>query len=119
MWKRRFNSGKDCYHVILNSPSSLPLFKDVKFKIYNIIILAIDFYECETRSLTLREKHRSRVFENGVLRTTLGPKRVEVAGGLRKLHNEELHNLYCSPDIFWMFKPRNEIRRAYSNCRKG
>jgi hypothetical protein len=50
-------------------------------------------YECETWSVTLREEHRLRVFENRVLRT-FGPNRVEVTGGWRKLHNEEHHNLW-------------------------
>jgi hypothetical protein len=49
--------------------------------------------------MTLREEHRLRVFENKVLRRIFGPKRVEVTGEWRKLHNEELHNLYSSPDI--------------------
>jgi hypothetical protein len=50
-------------------------------------------------SLTLREEHRLRVFENGVLRRIFGPKRDEVTGEWRKLHNEELHNLYSYPNI--------------------
>jgi hypothetical protein len=50
-------------------------------------------------SLTLREEHRLRVFENRVLRRIFGPKRDEVTGGWRKLHNEEPHNLYSSPSI--------------------
>jgi hypothetical protein len=53
-------------------------------------------YGYETWSLTLREEDRLRVFENRVLRT-FGPKRDEVTGAWRKLHNEELHNLYFSP----------------------
>jgi hypothetical protein len=56
-------------------------------------------YGCETWSLTLREQHRLRVFENRVLRRIFGPKRGEVTGGWRKLHNEELHGLYSSPSI--------------------
>jgi hypothetical protein len=60
----------------------------------------------ETLSLTLREEHRLRVFENRVLRRIFGPKRDEVTGGWRKLHNEELHNLYSSPSITRMFKSR-------------
>jgi hypothetical protein len=51
-------------------------------------------YGCETLSLTLREEHRLRVFENRVLRRIFGPKRDEVTRDWRKLHNEELHNLY-------------------------
>jgi hypothetical protein len=56
-------------------------------------------YGCETLSLTLREEHRLRVFENRVLKRIFGPKRDEVTGGWRKLHNEELHGLYSSPSI--------------------
>jgi hypothetical protein len=58
---------------------------------------------CETWSLTLREEHRLRVFENRVLRI-FGPKGNEVIGGWRELHNEELHNLYSSPGIIRMIK---------------
>jgi hypothetical protein len=54
-------------------------------------------YGCETWSLTLREEHRLRVFENGVLRGIFGLKGDEVIGDSRKLHNEELHNLFSSP----------------------
>jgi hypothetical protein len=56
--------------------------------------------------LTLREEHRLRVFENKVLRRIFGPKRDEVTGGWRKLHNEELHNVYSSPSIIRMIKSR-------------
>jgi hypothetical protein len=59
-----------------------------------------------TWSLTLREEHRLRVFENRVLRRTFGSKRDEVTGGWRKLHNEELHNLYSSPSIIRIIKSR-------------
>jgi hypothetical protein len=59
-------------------------------------------YGCETWSLILREEHRLRVFENRVLRRIFGPKRDEV----RKLHNEELHKLYSSPNIVRMSKGR-------------
>jgi hypothetical protein len=61
---------------------------------------------CETWSLTLREEHRLRVFENRVLRKIFGPKRDEVIGGWRKLYNDELHNLYCSPSIIRIIKSR-------------
>jgi hypothetical protein len=63
-------------------------------------------YGCETWSLTLREEHRLRAFENRVLRRIFGPKRDEVTGGWRKLHNEELHNLYSCPSIIRMIKSR-------------
>jgi hypothetical protein len=56
------------------------------------------------RSLTLREEHRLRVFGNRALRRIFGPKGDEEIGDWRKLHNEELHNLYCSPSIIRMIK---------------
>jgi hypothetical protein len=63
-------------------------------------------YGCETWSLTLREEHRLRLFENRVLRRIFGPKRNEVAGEWRKLHSEELHILYSSPNIIRQIKSR-------------
>ena len=71
------------------------------YKLINInrtIILPVVLYGCETLSLTLREERRLRVFENRVLRRVFGPKRDEVTGKWRKLHNEELNDLYCSPN---------------------
>jgi hypothetical protein len=62
---------------------------------------------CKTWSLTLREEHRLRVFENKVLRI-FGPKRDEVTGGWRKLHNEELRDLYSSPSIIRIIKSRRK-----------
>jgi hypothetical protein len=61
-------------------------------------------YGYETSSLALREGHRLRVFENRVLRRTFGPEREEVAGGLRRPHNEELHNFYDSSNIIRVIK---------------
>jgi hypothetical protein len=78
----------------------------MKVKIYKTIILPVVLYGCETWSLTLREEHRLRVFENRVLRRIFGPKRDAVMGEWRKLHNEELHNLYSSPDIIMQIKSR-------------
>jgi hypothetical protein len=69
-------------------------------------ILPVVLYGCETWSLTLREEHRLRVFENWVRRRIFGPKRDEVTGGWRKLHNKELHGLYSSPSIFRVIKAR-------------
>ena len=63
-------------------------------------------YGCETWSLTLREEHRLRVFENMVLKRIFGPKRDEVTGEWRKLHNQEPKGLYCSPNIVRMIKLR-------------
>jgi hypothetical protein len=65
-------------------------------RIYKTIILPVVLYGCETWSLTLREEPRLRVFENRVLRGIFGPKRDEVTGDWRKLHNEEFHNFYSS-----------------------
>jgi hypothetical protein len=71
-------------------------------RIYKTIIL----YGCETWSLTLREEHKLRVFENKVLRRIFGPKNYEVTAGWRKLHNEELRDLYSSPSIIRIIKSR-------------
>jgi hypothetical protein len=75
-------------------------------RICKTIILPVILYGCETWSLTPREEHRLRVFENKVLRKIFGPKRDEVTGGLRKLHNEELRDLYSSPSIVTIIKSR-------------
>jgi hypothetical protein len=79
--------------------SSCLLSRVIEVKIYKTIILPVVSYGCETWSLTLREGHRLRMFENRVLRRIFGPKRDEVTKEWRKLHNVELHNLYSSPDI--------------------
>jgi hypothetical protein len=63
-------------------------------------------YGCETWSLTLREERRLRVFENWVLRRVFGPKRDEVTREWRKLHNEELNDLYSLPNIVRVVKSR-------------
>ena len=70
------------------------LSKNLKIKIYRTIILSVVLYGCKTWSLTLREERRLRVFENRVLRRVFGPKRDKVTGEWRKLHNEELSDLY-------------------------
>jgi hypothetical protein len=64
------------------------------------------FYGCETWSLTLREESRLRVFEKRMLRRIFGPKRDDVTGEWRKLHNEELNNLYSSPNNVRVIKSR-------------
>ena len=80
------------------------LSKKLKIKIYRAIILPVVLYGCETWLLTLREERRLRVFENRVLRRVFGPKRDEVTGELRKLHNEELSDLYSLPNIVRVVK---------------
>jgi hypothetical protein len=72
----------------------------------NVHIKSVVLYGCETWSLTLREGHGLRVFENRVLRRILGPRRDDVTRDWRELHNEELHNLYSSPNIIRMIKSR-------------
>jgi hypothetical protein len=63
-------------------------------------------YGHESWSVTLRDEHRLRVFENRVLKRIFGPKKHEVTGEWRKLHSGELHNLYLSPDIIRQIKSR-------------
>jgi hypothetical protein len=103
---RRLNSGNACYHLVQSFLSSCLLSVNVKVKIYKTIILPFVLYGCETWYITLRKEHRLRVFENRVLRRIFGPKRDEVRGQWRKLHNGELHNLYSSPDIIRQIKAR-------------
>jgi len=97
--KSRLRSGNACYHSVQNLLSSRLLSRTLKIKIYRAIILPVVLYGCEALSLTLREERRLRVFENMVLRRIFGPRRVEVTGGWRRLHNEELSDLYSSPNI--------------------
>jgi hypothetical protein len=70
------------------------------------IMLPVVLYGCETWSLTVREEHRLRVFENKMLRRIFGPKRNQVMRGWRKLHNEDLQDLYSSPSIIRIIKSR-------------
>jgi hypothetical protein len=95
--KRRLNSGNACYHSVQNLLPSCLLLENVKVTIYKTIILPVVLYGCETWSLTLREEHKLKVFENRVLRGIFGLRRDGVTGGWRKLRNEELHDLYSSP----------------------
>ena len=73
-------------------------------KVHKIIISSVVLHGCETWSLTLMEKRRLRVDGNRVLRGIFGTKRDEIIGEWRKLHNEELNDLYCSPNIFRVIK---------------
>jgi hypothetical protein len=104
--KGRLNSGNACYHSVQSLFSCRFLSRNVKVKIYKTIILPVVLYGCATWSLTLREENTLRVFENRDLRRIFGPKRDEVTGEWRKLHNEEFHILYSSPNIIRQIKSR-------------
>ena len=82
------------------------LSKKLKVNTYKTIILPVVLYGCETWSLSLREEHRLRAFENKVLRKIFGSKTDEITGEWRKLHNAELHALYSSPNIISNLKSR-------------
>jgi hypothetical protein len=110
--ERRLNSGNACYHLIHNLLSSRLLSKDVKIRIYKTVVL----YECEAWSLTLRDEHKSRVFENRVLR--IFGLMDEVMGRWRKLQNEELHDLHSLPSAIRIIKSRR-IRWAGHVARMG
>ena len=88
-----------------NVLSSSLLSKNLNAKIYRSIILPLAPYGCEIWSLTLRGERRLRVFDR-VLGRIFGPKRDEVTGEWRKLHNEELRDLYSLPNIVWVVKLR-------------
>ena len=79
---------------------------------------AKESYGCETWSQTLREERKLRVFENKMLRRIFGPRRDEVTGDWRRLHNEELNDLYCSPNIVRVIKSRR-MRWAGHVARMG
>jgi len=85
---------------------NLLLSKILKIKIYRTIILPVVLYGCESWSVTLREECRFMVFENRVLRRIFGHKRYKVTREWRKLHNEELNDMYCSPNIVGVIKSR-------------
>jgi hypothetical protein len=92
--KWSLNSGNACYHSVQNLLSSRLLSRSVKMRIYKTKILPVVLYGYETWSL----------FGNRVLRGIFGPKRDELTGEWRKLHNEELRDLYSSPSIIRMIK---------------
>jgi hypothetical protein len=88
--KSRLKSGNACNHSEQDLLSSSLLSKNTKIKIYRTIILRVVLYGCDTWSLTLRDEHRLRVYENRVLRRLFGPKRDEVTGEWGRLHNQIL-----------------------------
>jgi len=89
-----------------NLLSSRLLSKNLKIKIYRTIILCVVLYGCKTWSLILREERKLRLLENMVLRRIFGPRRDEVTGEWRRLHNEELNDLYSLPNIVRLIKSR-------------
>ena len=104
--KSRLRSGSACYHSVQNLLSSRLLSKNLKIKIYRTTILPFVLYRCENWSLTWREERKLRVFENMVLRRIFGARCDEVTGEWRRLHNEELHDLYSTLNIVRVIKSR-------------
>jgi hypothetical protein len=94
------------------------LSNNIQIRIYRTTILPVVLYGCKNWSLTLREEHRLKVFGKRVLGRTFGWKRGEVTGDWRKLHKEELHNLYSSPNIIRMINSRT-VRWARHVARMG
>jgi len=114
--KGRLKSGNACYHSVQNVLSSSLLSKNLKIKIYRTQILSVVLYGCETWSLTLREEHKLKVFENRVWRRIFGSKRDKVTGEWRKLHNEECNDLYSSPNIVRVTKLRRMKWAGHVAC---
>ena len=118
--KSRLKLGNVCCYSVQNILSLSLLSKTLKIKIlvYRTIILSVVLYGCETWSLTLRKECRLRVFENRVLRRVFGLKRDEVTEEWRKLHKEELRDLYSLPNIVRVVKSRR-MRWAGHGARMG
>jgi len=116
--KSRLRSGNACYHSVQNLLTSRLLSKNLKIKIYTTIILPVVLCGCETWSLTLWEERKLRVFKNMVLRRIFEPKRDEVTGEWRRMHNKELNDLYSSPNIVRVIKSRR-MRWARHVARMG
>jgi len=104
--------------MVQNLLSPRLLSKNLKIKIYRTIILPVVLYGCETWLLTLQEERKLRVFQNMVLRKIFGPRRDEVMGEWRRLHNEELNDLNSLPSIVQVIKSRR-MRWAGHVARMG
>jgi hypothetical protein len=102
--KRGLKSGNSRYHLAQSVLSSHLLPKNLQMRKYNDLFFLGNWYGCETWSLTGREEHRLRVLENCVLKRMFRLKVCEVSGSWRKLHNEELHNLFSGPRVIRMTK---------------
>jgi hypothetical protein len=113
--KSRLNSGNASYYSVQNLLFSCLISKNLKIKIYKTVILPVVLHGCKTWSLTLGEEHRLRGFESRVLRKIFGPKREE-DGSWRKLHNDELHSLYSSPNILRVIKSRRTRWAGHLAC---
>jgi hypothetical protein len=113
--KIRLNLWNAYYHSVQNLFAFPSHIKELKISIYETVILPVVLYGCKTWSLTLKEEHRLRVFENRVLRKIFGPKREE-DGSWRKLHNDELPNLYSSPNTVRVIKSRRMRWAAHVVC---
>jgi hypothetical protein len=115
--KSRLSLVNACYYSVQNLLSSRLISKNLKIKIYKTVILPVVLYGCKTWSLTSRKEHRLRVFEKRMLKKIFGPKRQE-DGSCGKLYNDELHNLYSSPNIVRVIKSRR-MRWAGHVARMG
>ena len=116
--KSRTKSVNAGCHLVQNILSSSLLSKNIEVTIHRTIILPVVLHGCKTWSLALRQERRLRVFEKRVLRRIFGTKRDKVIGEWGKLHNEELNELYSSPNINRMIKSRWEwhVARMGEKC---
>ena len=83
---------------------------------YRTIILSVVLYGCETWSPILREEHRLRAFENRVLRKIFGPEWDKLKREWRKLHNDEVNDVYSSPDVIWVIKSGRMRWAGHVSC---
>jgi hypothetical protein len=115
--KSRLNSRNACYHSVNNLLSFILLSENITIKIYITLILHV-LYEGEAWSPTFREERTLRVFENRVLRRIYEPKRDEVTGEWRRLHNEGLHDPYSSLNTIRVIKSRSMRWAGYVDSRE-
>jgi hypothetical protein len=95
----RLNMQNAWYSLVQNLLSSQLLSNSIKVRIYKTIILSAVLYDCETWTLTIKEEHILRAFDNWVLRNIFEIKREKIMGNLRKLCSEQLHELYSSLNV--------------------